>query len=116
MYPICLKHNLIIPDRTLEGVKFEDVPKSRRVDENGFCICPSYPIIDFWDHPVTLHQLEPYHKLKIRCPVCGRRLTAKVFFNDGDKLFTVSRHKPKGYKIKQKKHRKPKYYRRSRWR
>jgi len=89
------------PDRRDVG----DVPPDDRVSEDGFCSYHSTTCTSELEDPHLSYSDHPYHRMALRCPLCGRRLIAKVGFDDGFRMFMIPHHKPKGYRIRKKRNR-----------
>ena len=88
--------NTLYSNQSLKTIKFlKTIPKKQRVDKNGYCIYNSERVSMLRD-PYEHYKKHPYKKIKVRCPLCGRQLIAKVCFFDDERTFCIPKHKPKG--------------------
>ena len=89
-----------IPDRMRwpDGRLVKDLPKAERVDAEGYCAYDYGGYNGSWASDGEGHEI-PYRRVWVRCPLCNRRVIARVRFFDGERSFVVPRHKPHGYRI-----------------
>lgn len=107
---------------TIEGrISIEEAKRQGiTTDEYGYCASQpfTYGYCRYAYFTPELHDPETwYRRVPVKCPLCGRKLTARQCYNeDGDRFFSLPRHKPKGYRIPPKRktaHKRLKHYSRT---